>query len=236
MPKPTKRSWNLLKRIGRYIVGHGRFVQAFKWCSPVEKVTGFGDSDWAGDKVSLKSTSGGAVTLGPHTVKTWSTSQQTLAMSSGEAELYAVTKAAAQALGIMSMLGDFGINPEGEVKSDSTAAIGIVCREGLGRTRHIKVQYLWLQERVQEKDLKIVKVGTSLNIADLMTKHLKKEDRERLMKLMNMRIETGRAESSLAINAVKGKRVIGDKWIKRMEVKAFVDELPGTKSISPRGG
>ena len=143
----------------------------------------------------MKSTSGGAISIGPHVVKTWSSTQQTIALSSGEAELYAITKAAAQTLGIISMIKDFGIELIGEVYSDSTAAIGIVCREGLGRTRHIKVQYLWLQNCVADEDLKVVKVDTRFNFADLMTKHLKREDRERLMKIMRMKIVSGRAEN-----------------------------------------
>ena len=88
---------------------------------------------------------------GSHVLKTWSTSQSTLALSSGEAELYAMTKAATQISGIISLAKDFGITVIGTVRSDSNAAIGITHRTGLGgRCRHIKVQYLWIQERVKE--------------------------------------------------------------------------------------
>jgi hypothetical protein len=149
------------------------------------KVTGFADSDWAGSPDS-KSTSGGVISIGGCVIKTWSTTQQTISLSSGEAELYAMTKAASQLLGAMSYLADFDIPSEGEVVSDSTAALGIVTREGLGRTRHIRVQYLWLQEASLENRLKVNKVGTKENVADLMTKHLRKEDRDTLLELIKM--------------------------------------------------
>ena len=43
-------------------------------------------------------------------------------------------------------------------------------RRGLGRTRHFDVQYLWIQEEVAEGRLKVEKVGTKENPADILTK------------------------------------------------------------------
>ena len=106
------------------------------------------DSDWAGDKKTCKSTSGGMIFRGAHLLKSWSTNQQIVALSSGEAELYAQTKGAAQTLGMLSMGVDFGEQLDGTVYSDSSAALGIATRSGLGKLKHIRVQYLWLQEKV----------------------------------------------------------------------------------------
>ncbi len=65
-----------------------------------------------------------------------------MALSSGEAELYSMTKGASQALGIISLAADFGINLSGMVHCDAAAALGIVNRQGLGKLRHINVRYL----------------------------------------------------------------------------------------------
>ena len=46
--------------------------------------------------------------IGQHLIKTWSTNQNVIALSSGEAELYAITKAACKTLGLMSLARDFG--------------------------------------------------------------------------------------------------------------------------------
>ena len=43
---------------------------------------------------------------------------------------------------------------------------------GASARRHIQVQYLWIQERVQAGDIQLVKVSTNDNVADLLTKHL----------------------------------------------------------------
>ena len=59
------------------------------------------------------------------------------------------------------------------IYSDSNAALGIAYRRGLGgKTRHVKVQYLWLQGAVADKDLYIRQVGTENNPADMLTKFL----------------------------------------------------------------
>ena len=145
----------MLERVGRYLIGAGRMIQTFVWTTATKELTAYGDSDWAGDRENGKSTSGGAIMRGPHVIKTWSSSQQTVATSSGEAELYSISKAASQVTGMISMLADFNVTVSGKVLSDSSAAIGIASREGLGRTRHIRVQYLCLQERVGSKELKL---------------------------------------------------------------------------------
>ena len=120
------------------------------------------------------------LSYGGHAIKSWASTQQTIALSSGEAELYALTKATSQSMGILQMLKDFGIECDAEVYSDSTAAIGIVSRHGLGRTRHIKVQYLWLQEKILSREVEVKKVDGKEHIADLFTKYLKRDDLDKL--------------------------------------------------------
>ena len=170
-------------------------------------------SDWAGDRSTGRSTSGGVLMFGNSVVKTWASTQQTVAVSSGEVELYAMTKAATQCVGVIQLLGDFGIKSSGIIFSDSTAAIGIVCREGLGRTRHIRVQYLWLQGKVRDNELKVSKVSTGENVADLMTKHLKVEDRK-AYENMNMVIREGRAEKISVDFVISNLEAESDKWLK----------------------
>ena len=108
--------------------------------------------------------------LGHHVIKSWSSTQQTISLSSAEAELYAMSKAAVQAVGLSQLLRDFGKTSTIVVQSDSIAALAIVQREGLGRTRHIQVQYLWMQQEINSGKLRVKKVGTDRNVADLIHK------------------------------------------------------------------
>ena len=172
MAKPREGDWILLKRIGRYLNGVPRLRQRFEWQVPVTGLSTFVDSDWAGCKKSCKSTSGGVVMAGKHSIAVWSSTQAVIALSSGEAELYAMIKGSIHTLGMMSLAADFGETLSGRVLGDSSAALGIINRTGVGKLRHIKVQYLWLQSKVREGALQVRKVLGTENGADLMIKHV----------------------------------------------------------------
>ena len=84
-----------------------------------------------------------------------------------EAELYALVKGAAAALGLQGLLADLGSQISCKVRADSSAAIGIAFRSGLGKLRHLNVQYLWIQEKLAREQLQVEKVLGSLSPADL---------------------------------------------------------------------
>ena len=155
MARPTALDLIKIKRAGRYLKGCPRYVQVFNWQERGGQIKAFADSDWAGDKVTRKSTSGGILMMGSHLVKSWSTTQPVIALSSGEAELYAIVKIATQAKGLGSLLGDYGYDTTTVIYTDSIAAMGIVHRKGLGKVKHIEVQYLWLQDHVHDKTMSV---------------------------------------------------------------------------------
>ena len=154
-----------------------------------ESVDVFTDSDWAGCRSTCRSTSGGITRFGAHTLKTWSSTQATVALSSAEAELYALTKGAAQALGFITLMADMGVRVKATVHTDASAAIGIARRAGLGKLRHLNVRYLWLQHELQSLELTLHKVHGLSNPADLVTKHLSQHLARRHLEILDMRIE-----------------------------------------------
>ena len=107
---------------------------------------------------------------GSSILKTWSKTQATIALSSGEAELAAVVKGATEALGMQAVLRDLGHEVKLHIRSDATAAIGMVKREGLGRVRHLAVADLWVQQRVRCSDIAVSKVAGADNPSDICTK------------------------------------------------------------------
>ena len=149
--------------------------------------------------------------LGKHTLKTWSKTQTLLALSSGESELYAALKASAEGLGMMSMLRDFHYKVSGEVMGDASAALGIIHRRGLGRTRHIDTGLLWIQQTAAEKRLAYEKVLGTDNPADLMTKHLSLEVVERHSSKLGVEFPSGRAETAPALHNIQCIRLCGKK-------------------------
>ena len=196
MAEPKVCDWAKIKRIARYLVDATRAVQMFVWQRKPKHVTIYVDSAWAGCKSSRKSTSGGAMYLGSHLVKSWIATQQVMALSSGEAELYAMLKGATQSKGLMSMMADFGESVEATVCSDASAAIGIAHRQGLGKTRHIEVRYLWIQQEIKEGKVNVKKVGTDSNPADLLTKALNRDKIAGHMRMMGYRLDSSRASTA----------------------------------------
>ena len=106
------------------------------------EITGYSDSDWAGCRVTGKSTSGGALMIGGHFIKGWARTQNHVTLSSAEAELVALVKCSAELLGARSMMRDLGVESEGLVYADSTAALAIAKRKGAGKMRHININCL----------------------------------------------------------------------------------------------
>ena len=80
--------------------------------------------------------------------------------------------------------------------SDASAAIGIAHRQGFGKTRHIDVQYLWIQHEVKEGKLTVKKVGTNNNPADLLTKAMNGEILMKYMAEMGFDIDNSRASTA----------------------------------------
>ena len=116
-----------------------------------------------------------------------------IALSSGESELAAVVKGAAEGLGLQAGLRDFGHEVTLNIRSDATAAIGMVKRLGLGRVRHLSVADLWVQQRVRQGGLTMQKWPGTQNPADLMTKNLGRADTERYCDYLSFRSLPGRA-------------------------------------------
>ena len=60
-----------------------------------------------------------------------------------------------------------------EIKTDSTAAMGIATLAGLRDTsKHIQLRHHWVCKLINEKQVKLTKVDTKRNAADMLTKAL----------------------------------------------------------------
>ena len=124
MSAPTDQSLKALKRLGRYLGGRPRLVYTYRR-QEIDTIDVYVDTDWAGCVRTRKSTSGGAVMLGKHTIKHWSSTQPSVSLSSGEAEFYGVVRGAGQGLGYQALLKDLGIDIPLRMWTDSPAALGI---------------------------------------------------------------------------------------------------------------
>jgi len=114
-------------------------------------------------------------------LKTWSSTQASIAQSSGEAEYYALVRAASEALGMQSIMRDLGWDCKIRLLVDSSAAKSIASRTGLGKLRHLGIKFLWLQECVRRGKVVLSKVRGDINPADVLTKPKSLEDMRLLL-------------------------------------------------------
>ena len=113
--------------------------------------------------------------------------------------MVAAVKTCTELIGLAQLARDSGIELECNVYVDSAAAIGVVNRRGAGKLRHVKVGMLWIQERMEDEELKVHKVRGDQNMADLMTKYLPRKKIDELMESLGQVFVDGRADASLEL-------------------------------------
>ena len=111
-----------LKRLGRHLVKNRRCMLT---CAPQKSNATLQvhvDSDWAGDLLGRKRMTGVIVRRGKHLLRHMSWLQTLVALSSGEAEYFALIRGACTSLGIQSHHQDWMIDVPTQIYSDSSAA------------------------------------------------------------------------------------------------------------------
>ena len=94
------------------------------------------------------------------------------------------------------------------VNPGASAALAIAQRQGLGKLRHIRVQWFWVKERTNDQDFDLVKVHGKSNPVDLMTRHLSVEESSNFLDMLSCEVRGDRAERALTIAKVSQRGVV----------------------------
>lgn len=197
MSAPRRSDVARFKRLGRYLLQAGRVVVRYDWSRRSLVLTCECDADFASCRVSRKSTSGLFVCWGTSFVKFSSKTQTTIALSTQESEFYSIVSCVATGLGLQQLFLDFGVNVSVAVHSDASAGISLALRKGLGKAKHVCVQWLWVQQVFASELARLYKVGTLKNRSDLATKFLEAKRIQYLLSLMGMEFRAGRHDLAL---------------------------------------
>ena len=100
--------------------------------------------------------------------------QNIIARRSAEAGLYTAALGASESKGIVSLLRGLGYEMKPVLAIDAKATEHILHRQGIGKLKHIDVAYLWVQDEIGSKRLRVRRVKSEENVADLGTKPLSK--------------------------------------------------------------
>lgn len=187
---PTEADWERLRRLARYLRGSGDIGVDFKKEEQGGEliVSVYTDTDWAGDKVSRKSTSSFVIFAKGCLLYDGARTQTVLAQSSGESEVYGAASGVSPGVLVHGMLEWMGMRPGPlQLHLDSKAAKAIISRIGVGGVRHLEVKCVWLQSLAKMGRLKVFKVPGEANGADLNTKVHPRARFEYLCRLIGLR-------------------------------------------------
>nr|GFA18460.1 copia protein [Tanacetum cinerariifolium] len=135
------------------------------------------DSDHAGDYVDRKSTSGVYTFMGCCLTFWFSKKQTALSISITEAKYVSTEKACRQALWMKQALVDYGVRLDDiPIMCDNKRAIDLSKNPVQhSRTKQIEIRHHFLRDNVQKGNISIENVSSEDNIADILTKPLKRE-------------------------------------------------------------
>ncbi|GKB79298.1 hypothetical protein Tco_0946193 [Tanacetum coccineum] len=173
---PKTSHLEAVKRFFRYIKGASQLGLWYPKGTGVETII-YADFDHVGDYVDRKSTRG-VCTFMRYCLTSWFSKKQTaLAISTTEAEYISAEKACQQALWMKQALVDYGINLDDiPILCDNKGAINLSKNPVLySCTKHIEIRHHFLRDNVQKVNISIKKVSSEDNIADILTKLLKRE-------------------------------------------------------------
>ncbi|XP_077237360.1 secreted RxLR effector protein 161-like [Tasmannia lanceolata] len=173
---PKESHLSAVKRIFKYLKGTplGLWYER----SNEFNLVGFSDADFAGCRIDRKSTSGTCQFLGRSLVSWFSKKQNSVALSTTEAEYIAAGACCAQILWMKNTLMDYNLAFNNvPIHCDNTSAINLTKNPiQHSRTKHIEVRHHFLRDHSQKGDIEIKYIHTNEQLADIFTKPLN-EDR-----------------------------------------------------------
>jgi hypothetical protein len=178
---PKECHLRAMKRIMRSLVHTPNFGLWYSKGSTFDLI-GYLDADYAGCKVDRKSTSGTCQFLGRSLVSWASKKQNSVALSTTEAEYIVAGHCCAQLLWMRQTLRDYGYKlSKVPLLCDNESAIRMADNPAEhSHTKHIDIRYHFLRDHQQRGDIAIDHVSTLNQLADIFTKPL---DEKRFYKL-----------------------------------------------------
>ena len=162
-----------VKRIFRYLAHTPNFGLWYPKGASFDLI-GYSDSDWAGDRVERKSTSGGCQFLGRSLVSWSSKKQNCVSLSTTEAEYVAAASCCAQLLWMRQTLKDYGVTCDKvPLLCDNESAIKISYNPVQhSKTKHIEIRHHFIRDHIKRGEIDLIFVGTQEQLADIFTKPL----------------------------------------------------------------
>ncbi|GJR05998.1 putative reverse transcriptase domain-containing protein [Tanacetum coccineum] len=168
---PKASHLNAVKRIFRYLKHQPKLGLWYPRDSPFE-LEAYSDSDYGGASLDRKSTTGGCQFLGRRLIS-WQCKKKTIvANSTTEAEYVVAANCYGQVLWIQNQMMDYGFNfMNTKIHIDNESTISVIKNPvAHSRTKHIEIRFHFIRDCYEKRLIKVIKIHTDSNVADLLTK------------------------------------------------------------------
>lgn len=172
---PRQVDMNEAQRVVKYLMATKTLVLHLSSHRNSDTLIAFSDANWAEDKFSRKSVSGVLCLMLGSPISWRSKKQSLVALSTTEAELYALAETVKELKWLRKLLSDFdcNINSPIKIQCDNMSTICMVKNEDISdASKHIDSRIHFVRDEVQHKRFDVIHCPTDLNVADLMTKPL----------------------------------------------------------------
>ncbi|XP_065060473.1 uncharacterized protein LOC135687761 [Rhopilema esculentum] len=190
MSHPSKKHWQGIKRIFRYIKGTVNCGLKFESFSEMNSsLLGYSDADWGGDLSTRKSTSGYLFKLCGGIVSWKKKKQPVIALSSTEAEYIALCSSTQEAVWLRRLLESIGFAQQKPttVYEDNQGAIALSKNtKNHAKTKHIDIRYHYIREAIEKNNIMLEYCPIEQQTADILTKGLAKERFQKLRSTMGI--------------------------------------------------
>lgn len=172
---PGQQHWKAAIRVLLYLKMTREFGITYDGSANEVQATAYTDADWGSNIDDRRSVSGIMVMIRGAPVVFRSKYQQTVALSSAEAEYMALSLCTQEVLWVRAILKDLGHQQVGAtlIWEDNQGAIGLASNAGYNaRTKHVDIRHHFIREAVA-RDIIVVKyISTVDQKADMLTKSL----------------------------------------------------------------
>jgi hypothetical protein len=170
------KHWAALHHVIEYLSKYPSLKLEYRRITSGPKgLDGFCDADW-GNSSTRRSTTGTIFRYNGAPISWRSKQQKTISLFTAEAEYYSASEGAVQALYIRGLLINMGFDPEGwtPIHEDNNACIewGNNVIGGRERAKHIDIRKHFAHEVIQNGHIRLVRVDTANQLADVFTKSL----------------------------------------------------------------
>lgn len=187
--RPITSHWNAAKRLLRYLK-ETRYKRIVYCASVGSEILGFADLEFAGDNLDRMSTTKYIFQLAAVTISRRYKNQTIVALSTSEAEYFALSTAARDVTWLKSLSGnDVGLVASSVVclKGDKQIALQMAQEAKLTEaSKNISIYYHFILEKVEQGYIVLRYVPSENNIADILTTGLGGQACNKLAKLLGI--------------------------------------------------